>query len=60
LSTFPVGIEIRPICWQFGSGLPTMALVIRARGAASISMGRTPHELTDEMCRAGSGAARVR
>jgi hypothetical protein len=33
--------------------------VIRARGAASISMGRTPHEVRDEMCRPGSGAARA-
>ena len=31
--------------------------MIRARGAASINMGRTPHEVKDEMCRAGSGAA---
>jgi len=33
--------------------------VIRVRGAASISMGRTPHEVRDEMCRRVSGAARV-
>jgi len=28
--------------------------VILARGAASISMGRTPHEMHDELCRAGT------
>ncbi len=25
--------------------------MVRARGAASISMGRTPHEVRDELCR---------
>lgn len=33
--------------------------MVRARGAASISMGRTPHEVRDELCRPGS-ATRVR
>jgi len=33
--------------------------VIRVRGAASISVGRTPHEVRDEMCRPDAGAARV-
>ena len=36
-----------------------ITLVIRARGANSISIGRTPHEVRDELCHAGSGAARV-
>ena len=55
MSTFLVGIETRPSRWQFAPGRPTLTCVIRARGAASISMGRTPHEVTDEMCRAALG-----
>jgi hypothetical protein len=31
--------------------------VIRAKGAPSISMGRTPHEVMDELCNPASGRA---
>jgi len=31
--------------------------VIRAKGAASISVGRTPHEVRDELCPALRGRA---
>jgi len=42
--------EIRPGRWYFGVRFVTLAVVIRLRGAASIAMGRTPHEMHDEMC----------
>jgi hypothetical protein len=28
-----------------------LTMILRDTGAASISMGRTPHELRDELCR---------
>jgi hypothetical protein len=33
-----------------------LGVVIRAKGAPSISMGRTPHEMRDEMCRLRSAS----
>ena len=35
----------------FSEAAGTIDLVILKRGAPSIAMGRTPHELHDEMCR---------
>jgi hypothetical protein len=29
-----------------------VSMILRDTGAASISMGRTPHEMHDELCRA--------
>jgi hypothetical protein len=34
-----------------------LAVVIRAKGAPSISVGRTPHEVRDELCRPFRGRA---
>jgi len=42
----------RPHRWYLGIEFISVGVVIRARGAASISMGRTSHETHDEMCRA--------
>jgi hypothetical protein len=42
----------RPLRWYFGPEWTTVLVVIQFRGAASISMGRTSHEVRDEMCRA--------
>jgi hypothetical protein len=36
--------------WYFPPEWATLEVVIRFRGAASISMGRTSHEVHDEMC----------
>jgi len=35
----------------FSGAAVTIDLVIRKTGAPSIAVGRTPHELHDEMCR---------
>jgi len=45
-------IYSRPQRWYLGADPGIVDPVIRARGAASISMGRTPHEMYDEMCSA--------
>ncbi len=45
----------RPIDWHFATTLVRVIDVIRARGAASIHMGRTPHEMHDELCRHPAG-----
>ena len=49
-----VDLDSRLIYWYFGAPPATMGPVIRANGAPSISMGRTPHEVRDEMCPARS------
>jgi hypothetical protein len=43
--------DFRPSYWQIGAIRVTFTGVIRAAGAPSISMGRTVHEVRDEMCR---------
>jgi hypothetical protein len=44
--------KIRPPRWYLAGEFITVKVVIRVRGAASIFMGRTPHEMHDELCRA--------
>jgi hypothetical protein len=46
--------EIRLTYWHFRAELFSVTVMIRARGAASIFMGRTPHEVRDELCRAAA------
>jgi hypothetical protein len=41
----------------FSAGAGTIGDVIRESGAPSIAVGRTPHELRDEMCRPGPMSA---
>jgi hypothetical protein len=50
--------NFRPSCWYFSADLGRVPSVIRLSGAPSIFMGRTPHEVRDELCRAlGSAGA---
>ena len=38
--------------WHLAPGIGSVPVVIRESGANSIFVGRTPHELYDELCRA--------
>jgi hypothetical protein len=51
----PAEAKIRPRHWHFGPRFITLSvMILRDRGAASISTGRTPHEVRDERCRAAA------
>ena len=49
----PTGKYFRPSRWYFAPAFVRLVpVILRTHGAASIFMGRTPHEVRDELCRA--------